>query len=1787
MTTLSSLYTLNAKVRETPYTELHRGYRNVDGMPVFVKLLSAERPTRRELALLRHEYELLASLNLPQIVKAVDLSRHGHGLALVMEDPGDLSLDRLIRSGQLDLRRSLELAVAMAQVVAAVHEQHIVHKDIQPQHFFVRQEAPYRLVLADLGIATRLSQHIQEASEVGEIEGTLAYIAPEQTGRMNRVVDWRSDLYSLGVSLYELFTDVLPFETTDPIELVHCHIARTPRPPRACRPDLPPVVSDIILKLLAKVAEERYQSAVGLQHDLEFCLKQWVSEDRISDFRLAERDGSGELSIPQKLYGRGNELDVLLSTLDRASSGAKELILVSGQAGIGKSALVNELQKHIVGRCRFAAGKFDYLGRSVPYAPIAQICRVLVRSSLAEPPAVLAGVREAIVEAVGPNGQLLIELAPELQSIIGAQPAVPPLGPSESQHRFERVFLNFLRIFATREHPLVLFLDDLQWADGGSLRLLHEVLTASGLGYLLIIGAFRKNELTSVHPLTLTLDDLGRAGVRIAEIALDPLELAHVTQLVSETLACSAEDATPLGTILLEKTRGNPFFIGQFLASLHRERLLSFDRQRQAWTWNLAQVRAKLVTDNVVDFMLARLQQLPDETQEVLRFAACIGHCFDDKTLAIVSRHSRREAATRLWEALRQGLIVPLDGNYRYTDDDATGAEPSDGGVQASYRFLHDRVQEASYALIGPEERAEVHLNIGRLLLARSLHAPHDSELFEVADHLNRGASLMTDPSERRELARLNLAAGRKARDASAPESAIIYLKAALELLGPGGWTTDYEIVCPAHRIKGECEFLTGHLDEAFQSLRSVEHNARTLLERIKSRSLEIVLLTSAGRLMDACAKTIETAALLGMHLPAWNDQAALGAAIGAEFGAYQAAIAASGIGALAKLPAMTDPEQLAILEILANGIPPAFQAVPELHVLLVLKGVHMLRQAVAPLAGFFYEQYAIVHLVAAGDHATAYRFGQLGLELDRQAGDAATRAPVCFLFGGFTSHWSEHISSSLDYLRAGLRTSLEVGDPFHAVYCATFLLNYRIYAGDNLDDVQTSVASTSELVAKIGDVVTRSFGQVCQQTILALKGQTLEPGSLSTSDFDESVLASGAPLPVQAFYRAAKLLVLYMAGRYAEALATADECQPLPGLFYHGEMALYRALTMAALASAKDCQERDVLLERIRKDADTLRGWAQSGPANHAHRLALVDAELARIDGRQPDALELYDRAIALAQEHAFLHEEALANELAARFHLDHGRAKIAGVYLTEALYAYQRWGATVKVDELRRVYGRLLRGDDGARALPTAGGGPHASAPHAESDRVGTSARSGGSLDLAAMIRATEAIATELVGERLVERLMRTFIENAGAQRGVLIVERGEGLTLEAIITIEPDVVRTGLAQELTDTAELPVTLVQYVARTREPAVLADAIRDPRFASDPYISRCRPKSILCVAMLQRGRLAGVLYLENNIATNAFSPARSELLQFLASQAAVALENARLYGDLNAASEGLRRANENLAGLVAQRTNELRSALAGLWTEMDLARKIQTVLLPERSRVNEYDFAAIMLPAESVGGDYYDVIDTGDRSWIFIGDVSGHGVAAGLSMMMVQTAVRTIVLTSPQDRETLTPAVVLSRANQAVRENLSRISEDQYMTISALELERGKVRYAGLHQDILVYRAKSNRVERVETQGIWLGVQDDVRAFMQDETMNLEPGDTLLLFTDGITEFSVDGHMLGTDGLSERFRLLAVQQLDPVAIVKGLLGPLTGQAVRDDITITAVRYRPTAPVPGTASVPS
>jgi PAS domain S-box-containing protein len=1457
---------------------------NGNARPVLLVLPAAEHATAAILDRFAHEYELRDELEDAWAVRPLDLVREGGQTMLVLNNPGGEPLERLLGS-PMEIGSFLRIAIGIASALGKLHRRGLVHKDIKPGNIVVNQ-ADSEVRLTGFGIASRLPRERQAPGSPETIAGTLAYMAPEQTGRMNRSIDSRSDLYSLGVTLYQMLTGSLPFTASDPMEWVHCHIARKPVPPVNRSENVPAPVSQIVMKLLAKTAEERYQTAAGLEHDLRRCLAAWEAEQRIDVFPLAQQDTPDRLLIPEKLYGREREIESLLAVFDRVvTSGRPELVLVSGYSGIGKSSVVNELQKVLAApRGLFASGKFDQYKRDIPYLTLVQAFQTLVRSLLGKSEAELTSWRDTLREALEPNGRLMVDLVPELRLIIGDQLPVPELAPQDAQRRFQLVLRRFMGVFARLEHPLVLFLDDLQWLDAATLDLLQDLLTRSDLQHLMLIGAYRDNEVDAAHPLTRKLDAIRRAGAQVQEISLAPLARDNLMQLIADALRCETKRAAPLAHLVHDKTAGNPFFVIQFLYALVEEGLLIFDADDAQWCWDLDRIHAKGYTDNVADLVVGKLARLPTETQTALQQLACLGNITDINILSIVLGASEEGVHAALWEAVRQELI---------------------GHRTGAYRFIHDRVQEAAYSLIPEERRAEAHLLIGRLLVAQTPPEQQQESIFEIVNQLNRGTALITSREEREQLAELNLIAGQRAKASTAYTSALTYLAAGAALLAEDSRERRRELAFSFEINRAECEFLTGALADAEQRLAALSTTATSTVERAGVACLRVDLYVTLDQSSAAVAVGLDYLRHLGIEWsPHPTEQE-----VRLEYERIWSTLRDRPIEVLVDLPLMRDPTSLATLDVLTKLAAPFEYTDANLLSLAICRMVNLsLEHGNSDRSCFAYVWLGVIAGPHFGNYKAGFRFGQLGYDLIEERGLKRFPARTYMCFGNFVLPWTKHVRAGRDLVRRAFEAANKDGDLTYASYCGNQLNTNLLAAGDPLVDVQREAENGLAFAQKARfafgiDLITPQLGLV-----RTLRGLTPTFGCLDDTQFDEHRMERRfSENPDLAFaecwYWIRKLQARFFAGDYAGALDGSSRAQRLlwtsPSKFEIAEYHFYGALSRAASCESAAAGQRRQHVEALLAHHRQLEIWAANCPENFENRAALVGAEIARIEGRALDAMELYEQAIRSAQANGFVHNEALAYELAARFYAARGFAQIEHVYLQNARYGYLRWGAAGKVRQLDELY-------------------PHLREEVPVPDPTSTIGAPVEHLDLATVIKISQAVSSEMVIEKLIDTLMRTAIEQAGAERGLLILSRGAEQRIEAEATTGGDTVVVQLRHQPVTTAVLPETVLHFVLHTRESVILDDAATQPPFAADPYIRDRQARSILCLPLITQAKLTGVLYLENNLAPRVFAPARIAVLKLLASQAAIALENARLYSDLEQREAKIRRlVDANIVGIV------------------------------------------------------------------------------------------------------------------------------------------------------------------------------------------------------------------------------------------------------------------------------
>ncbi|WP_437668508.1 AAA family ATPase [Sorangium sp. So ce131] len=1414
-------------------------------------------------------------------------------------------LDKLCRE-PMDVAVFLRCAARIAGALAEMHRGGMIHKNIKPQSILLDGETGEARI-TDMSLAVRVPREQPALRRPGVIEGTLAYMSPEQTGRMNRWVDDRSDLYSLGVTFYEMLTGKLPFQASDPLEWVHCHIARVPPPPAELRPAIPGPVSDLVMKLLAKSAEDRYQSAHGLQIDLELCLARWLSAGKIEPFPLGARDVPDRFQIPQRLYGREAECQALTDAFERVvRHGRTEIVLVSGYSGIGKSALVHELHKPIVrGRGAFVSGKFDQYKRNIPYATFVQALRQLVLEILTASEEELSAARQALKSALGANGQLMVDMIPEVELILGKQAPVPELAPADAQNRQNLAFRQFLGALSTAERPVVIFLDDLQWADAASLGLIAHLAGHHEVRHVLLIGAYRDNEVSPSHPLMLALDDARKAGAEVRSIVLGPLSAEHLGRLVAGALHERPEEAAPLARLVQEKTAGNPFFAIQFLMRLHHEQLITYDAHAAAWRWDLARIQDKRFTDNVVELLIDRLKLLPQETQEIIELAACLGDQAELHTLAALSGRTEAETRRRLWESVKEGFLL------------------SDGDT---YQFLHDRVRQAGYSLIDAEARGALHLRIGRALLAHTPPGSVGERVFEVVSQLNLGAAGITDPAERRRLAELNLEAGKRAKASAAWQAAARFLSLGIEQLGEHSWQTDHDLAVALHAELAESEQLCARYEEAERLLLLLLDRCESRIDKASVYRMKVELHFSKGEVQRSVEAGIEGLRLFGIDLsphPSWEQ-------VQAEHDEVRRNLGGRPVEALVDLPLMTDPDMKAAMRILGVFWAPALSSDANLVALHLGRMVNLcLEHGNVDAATMAYAWWGITLINTFHQYEEGYRFGKLARELVARHGFAAYEAKLYYSLELITA-WVDDLDKAVELAKAGFLAGVERGDLSVAGYCCNHVVALVLAQGTPLKEVHEEAERRLAFVraARLHYLV--DIIENIQRYVQSLRGLSRGLSTFSDDQFDEGAFEAGLTpdrMPGMVFwYWILKMQSRFTSGDLDQALSAAEKARSMlwaspPCHFQIHDYHLYSALLLAAAHAKASPEERREHADRLSAHRAQLKEWAESCPRTFGASEALVSAEIARIEGKALAASELYEEAIGAARAGGFVQHEALGHELAARFYLGRGLFTAAKGHLREAHACYGRWGAEAKVRQLEQLHPEL--------------------AEHKAPAATATFAATPQQIDILSVAKASQSISSEILLPRLSETLVRIVLETAGAERGCLLRHRAaEGGGGAFVVEAEAEVGGAGRDIEVRHrgepaaAAELPEAILNYVKRTREQVLLDDAAADARFSASPYVARRKPRSVLCLPLVRQGEFMGAVYLENNLTAGAFTPDRVTVLGILASQAAISLENATLYTNLSQENAERKRAeaetrklNEELELRVLDRTAQLSAA--------------------------------------------------------------------------------------------------------------------------------------------------------------------------------------------------------------------------------------------------------------------
>lgn len=1473
-------YTSLDLIYEGRHSLIFKGMQILPKRPVVIKVLNHDYPTPQQLGKFKHEYEITVKLNkaLPdKIIEPLDLISIQNTLGIVLEDYGAISLDHFIRQHPLDFASFLQIAINLSQILGQIHQEGILHKDINPSNILINAQ-DHRIKMIDFGISTQLSFENYQVQSVNAIEGTLYYISPEQTGRMNRVVDYRSDYYSLGMTFYEMASGQRAFQGQDSLELLYSHLAKTPLAPHEVNPAIPESLSDMIMKLLKKTPEERYQSSFGLTEDLKQCLEYFRQQQTIPHFKISQKDISLQFHISEKLYGRDQEIQSLIQAFKNVADGQSNLILVSGEAGVGKSALIHEVNKPIAAHHGYYTyGKCDQFKKNEPYDCLIQALQRLIQQILTEPNHRLTKWKNILQKAVGINGKIITDLVPLAKVLLGPQPPIEESSQNESQNRFKIVFLDFMQALTNEGHAIAFFLDDLQWIDYASLELLTKLLMDADTHHFFLIGAYRSNEIQETHHFHRFLDDLKKKTLPYTHLHLTPLKLEHVEQLLSETLRQPIDQVHELAMICLAKTQGNPFFLNRLLLSLNEEKLITFDINQGKWIWDLTKIRKKDISENVVEFMSKKILQLSLATQQMLHLAACIGNSFDLQQLAKYAGIPLQNAKDALWEAISEGLIVPENSNYMYVENESKAIIP--------FRFLHDRVQQATYLLIPNENKMRLHYLIGMTSLNYLSEEKIEENLFPVTNQLNQGESYLKDDQEKLKLMALNLRAGIKAKNASAFPSALSYLQNAKRLAPPNAWDALYDTMSLLMKHYCECLYLVGEHQQAQESVEESLKYAKNVLDKATIISKQVVYLTDAGKVDDAIEAALEGLKLLGVKLNR-NPSRLL---ILKEFIFAKWNLRGRQAADLIHLPDVSDPQIKIIYQLMENSDTPTYYAGDlNLMGLIALKKLNLLlKHGNVEGSSNCYMAFAVM-LQIMGNLKQAVEFSELALKLSKKIESKHYRSRVLVIYAHMVRGWHYHWNTLREYFLEATRIGLETGDIVTYTLGMTYILLWdpEIPQDQLIKEskrVITFLKSTKSPQAL-------ETGKIQFQMRASLCGQTKTPFDLDDEDFNEKKslermekthLYTGL-----AMFHHARSILHYHYNDFTKALEYLHKLDQVyeavgGGLFFV-EYTYYTFYINSALYPDLAGKEKRKAWRRMRKNLQTIKKWAGYAPFNFRHHQLLMEAELAKHLDEFENAAQLYEDAIKMAKHNGYIRFEALSNELTAHFYFERGFKKIAKTYLTEARYCYQKWGVQGKIKQLEDQYPDLLP--------PLKPLGQYRETTTSN----GTEQTSSEVLDLISVMKASQTITREIQLPKLIEKMMRIVIENAGAEKGYLLLEKEGKFVVKAFADHELIQIDPNLTME-----DLPSSIIRIAASSREPIVIDEAMEDERFNKDPLIVKSQSKSILCFPLLNLGIVKGMLFLENNLAQGVFTHERLNVINILSSQMAISIDNALFYGEL------------------------------------------------------------------------------------------------------------------------------------------------------------------------------------------------------------------------------------------------------------------------------------------------
>ncbi len=1418
------------------------------------------------------------------------------GIAFTLEDFAGISLKKYLETnGPLNSDQFIPIAVQIVTAINDLHKVGLPHNGLMSSNIAIDPAKSHICIhefafgmYAILSSAALISEH---SGQVTIADEHLPYISPEQTGRMNCEIDHRTDFYSLGILFYELITGAPPFTGRTPMELIHAHMAKNPELPKKIQKKIGAPLSNIILKLLSKSPDQRYQSAYGIKSDLLYCLEQRHASTPLPPFQIGQHDVSEQFRFPEKIYGRKIETAMLIDEFNRVKENNIGISMIAGYSGIGKSRIVEEIQKYVVKKGGyFISGQYEQLQQDIPYSGLIQAFQEIIKQILIKPVNQIDAWRYKLIDALGSNARIIVDVLPEIEFIIGKHPPVTELSPKDARNRFHMVFEKFLQVLASKEHPLTLFIDNMQWADAAGLELMASFFTGTRTRNFYFIGAYRNTKISSTHPLLDSIEWIKHKGTPVQTIILKPINEIDICHLLSDTLQASINQVKLLAQVILDKTRGNPFFIKQFLETMNKEGFFAYDYENGHWQWDIEQITAQSITDNVVDFIAAKVSKLDNSSRHTLQLASCIGDSFSLPLLSKAAAKSSRTLVSDLHEAIALGLIMPKGDAYRRMEKSVTKSQapkslktdnpttPLNPSGDITFEFLHDKVRQAIYAQIADVKKNKIHLQIGKLILENTDPKDLPSRIFPIVHHFNQGKNQLAENADVQQLAQLNLMAGKRAKDAAAYGQALSYLKTGEKFLTDNAWIENYTLIFDIKKHRMECEYLLHNFDNAEKLFQILLERADSDEDKAAMYNQKMIMLASLAKHEDALKIGATGLRLLGVRLPKRAGKLdVLNSLLTLKIRLHH-----TEIDALLELPEISDPRLLLTLKMMMNLSLSAYFCQPYLASYMALHIFKItLKHGNSNVSPFAYVVYGAALCAIFKGYDAGYQFGELAMKAKNKFGSTQMTAKVLLYFANGITLWTRHIHHVIALNREGVKSARETGDLNYTVYHIQSLIFSMFAGGTTLDEIFDECNRFYEFVEKSHDIGALNYLISVIQFIRCVQGKTVHIHRLDDEHFSETQhiknMQSDDIKIILCRHHLIKLRLLYIMEDYKEALKEAKNCAAFRhyhiGTIIIPEYYIYHCLVLAALYPSASILKQSLYRRQIIIFRNRLKRLSYQCPENFEDKYLLIEAEHARITGQDRQAITFYHRAIAAANANGFTQIHAIANEAAAKFYISRGFDDIAKIFMDKARQSYHYWGAKTKVDLLEKNFASLLTVSPQAQPFP---GDQH--------------------LDYNAIVNALQAISTEIVLEDLLKSLMKIVLENAGARKVQFLTIKGDQMYLEAQNNIDYEETMVYKSLPANSRLELFNPVLNYVKSTQTYMVLDDAGSEGDFTRHPYTLKFQPKSVLCLPVIRHSQMVALLYLENNITPAVFTPERIKVLSLLASQAAISLENSRLY---------------------------------------------------------------------------------------------------------------------------------------------------------------------------------------------------------------------------------------------------------------------------------------------------